>query len=327
MGAVHKFDLTADVTHLIVGETNTPKYKYVAKERSDVIVVKPEWVNAVRESWMEGGDTDLQGLEDTYRFPIFGGLSICVTGFHDSMFISLKTNACQTKNEVVEFRDRLERTITTNGGDFRDHLTKSVTHLIAPNAEGRKYQFALEWGIKVVSLKWFNESLERGMVLEEGLYNPREPDDEQGVGAWNRSLSEITRKRSKAPEPIARRPRKLRRTASTKLIGQAEGIWTDIVGRNFEPVDPPEREKYDEFASIQLPPPPEKPIQDLKAFASETNSVETKDPVTQDTSQDISQAAPERTRNSGIWSGCRFFIHGFSAKQVCTDKPANLISV
>lgn len=92
MGAVHKFDLTSDVTHLIVGETGTPKYKYVAKERSDVVVVKPEWVDAVRGSWMEGGDTDIQGLEDKYRFPLFGGLSICVTGFDDSTFACSKPN-------------------------------------------------------------------------------------------------------------------------------------------------------------------------------------------------------------------------------------------
>lgn len=95
MGAVHKFDLTSDVTHLIVGEANTPKYKYVAKERSDVVVVTPEWVNAVRESWMEGGDTDIHGLEDKYRFPTFGGLSICVTGFEDRRFAFRKRQYIQ----------------------------------------------------------------------------------------------------------------------------------------------------------------------------------------------------------------------------------------
>lgn len=87
MGAVHKFDLTSDVTHMVVGETGTPKYKYVAKQRNDVVVVKPEWVNAVRESWMEGGDTDILALEEKYRFPVFGGLSICVTGFDDREFV------------------------------------------------------------------------------------------------------------------------------------------------------------------------------------------------------------------------------------------------
>ena len=31
MGATHKLDLTGEVTHLIVGDIDTPKYKYVAK--------------------------------------------------------------------------------------------------------------------------------------------------------------------------------------------------------------------------------------------------------------------------------------------------------
>lgn len=84
MGAVHKFDLTSDVTHLIVGELNTPKYRYVAKERTDIKVLKAEWVEAVRSSWVLGGDTNLQQLEEQYRFPTFAGLSICLTGFDDS---------------------------------------------------------------------------------------------------------------------------------------------------------------------------------------------------------------------------------------------------
>lgn len=84
MGATHKYDLTSDVTHLIVGEVNSPKYKFVARERPDVVVLKPEWVEEVRQSWMKGGDTDIQKLEERHRLPTFAGLSICITGFEDS---------------------------------------------------------------------------------------------------------------------------------------------------------------------------------------------------------------------------------------------------
>lgn len=84
MGATHKYDLTSDVTHLIVGEVNSPKYKFVARERPDVAVLKPEWIEAVRQSWMKGGDTDIHKLEEQHRLPIFAGLSICITGFEDS---------------------------------------------------------------------------------------------------------------------------------------------------------------------------------------------------------------------------------------------------
>jgi DNA replication regulator DPB11 len=89
MGAEHQLDLTSDVTHLLVGDINTPKYKYVAKEREDVKVLNPDWVEAVRESWMEGGDTDVEALEREYKLPSFDGLSICLTGFDDRMWMTL----------------------------------------------------------------------------------------------------------------------------------------------------------------------------------------------------------------------------------------------
>jgi len=80
MGAEHKFDLTSDVTHLIVGGIDSSKYKYVARERPDVKVVLPAFIDAVKESWIEGGATDVAALEEQYRVPTFNGLIICVTG-------------------------------------------------------------------------------------------------------------------------------------------------------------------------------------------------------------------------------------------------------
>ena len=87
MGAVHKLDLTSDVTHLIVGDTDTPKYKFVAKERPDVKCVLPSWIEALRASWLEGGETNVQVLEQVHRLPTFSGLKLCVTGFDDCMSI------------------------------------------------------------------------------------------------------------------------------------------------------------------------------------------------------------------------------------------------
>lgn len=84
MGAAHKFDLTSDVTHLIVGSTDTQKYKYVARERPDVKVVLPGFIDAVREEWIQGGETNVAGLERAYRVKTLWDLQICVTGFVDS---------------------------------------------------------------------------------------------------------------------------------------------------------------------------------------------------------------------------------------------------
>lgn len=86
MGAIHKLDLTSDVTHLIVGDSDTPKYKFVAKERPDVKCLLPSWIDAVRASWMEGGETDVAALEIAHKLPTLTGLRICVTGFDDCTF-------------------------------------------------------------------------------------------------------------------------------------------------------------------------------------------------------------------------------------------------
>ena len=91
MGAVHKLDLTSDVTHLVVGDTDTPKYKFVAKERPDVKCVQASWVKAVCASWMEGGETNVEALEIEHKLPTFIGLRLCVTGFEDCSWISFMT--------------------------------------------------------------------------------------------------------------------------------------------------------------------------------------------------------------------------------------------
>lgn len=80
MGAIHKLDLTSDVTHLIVGDSSTPKYKYVARERPDVKVLTPDWIEAVRQRWIHDEDFDLQALEETHKLSVFTGLRISLTG-------------------------------------------------------------------------------------------------------------------------------------------------------------------------------------------------------------------------------------------------------
>lgn len=112
MGAEHKLDLTSDVTHLIVGDINTPKYKYVAREREDVKVLSPEWLEAVRQSWMTAEAFDLQELEEKYKLPVFAGLSVCVTGFDDGTL--------NTKDVVRSFVDTMYSGIsrTTAGRNY-----------------------------------------------------------------------------------------------------------------------------------------------------------------------------------------------------------------
>ncbi|KAH1979580.1 hypothetical protein KXW88_007144 [Aspergillus fumigatus] len=294
MGAAHKFDLTSDVTHLLVGEINTAKYKFVARERSDVVVLKPEWVEAVRQSWMQGEDTDIRALEQQYRLPTFMGLAICITGFED-----------------MAYRNYIQDTAIAHGADFRKDLTKSVTHLIARNTEGQKYKFATQWNIKVVTMKWFTDSIERGMVLEETLYHPLLPQEQQGVGAWNRTAPPAKEKAADAENSSNPRPRKLRRIASTKLVDQNEGIWSAIVGAGFENnelrLSTNSQLKNEDVTSSKITR-KASVVQEAKSFASETTFAEA-----QGSRQDTSEV--RQASNNGFLDGCYFFIYGFSPKQ------------
>ncbi|KAF2490115.1 hypothetical protein BU16DRAFT_622648 [Lophium mytilinum] len=223
MGATFKYDLTSDVTHLLIGSIDTPKYKYVAKERPDVAVVTSTWLEAVRESWMKGGDTDVGALEHEHRVPTFDGLKICLTGF----------------DEMLQ-RQYISETVQQHGAEYHGDLTKSVTHLIAATASGKKYEYAKTWKIKVVSLEWLQQSVERGMALEERYFDPRAPPEERGKGAWNRTavasvaLGKRTRDTDLAKSDLDPNPRrKLRRAASSRLGSQNGSIWTEITAGGF----------------------------------------------------------------------------------------------
>ena len=211
----------------------------------------------------------------------------------------------------------MQEFVTANGGEFRFDLTKTVSHLIARAPEGQKYTFARQWNIKVVSLKWFEDSLERGMILDEKLYEPSLPIDEQGIGAWNRAAPSNFEKRAKPTATGGQRPRKLRRVASTKLGGQTDGIWTDIVGSET-PASASEQSAsgvgggktgHSETDASTRP-----IIQEAKSFASETTLFDRPRSTTQDTVPIPFDGVQEQRR--GMWHGSSFHIHGFTTSQV-----------
>lgn len=212
----------------------------------------------------------------------------------------------------MAFRNYLQETAIANGAEFRKDLTKNVTHLIAREPSGQKYKFATQWKIKVVSLKWFEDSLERGMILDESLYDPLLPTEKQGVGAWNRSVPPAPAKREQPENSSNPRARKLRRVASSKLGDQNEGIWGDIVGGGFEVA---ESGNSDTTHPRTGNPPSGRArpvIQEARSFASET---------TVSDQRDCGLSVPEEKPldPQGFLQNCYFFIHGFSTKQVSID--------
>ncbi|KAI7075355.1 hypothetical protein KC365_g9879 [Hortaea werneckii] len=218
LGAEFKLDLTCDVTHLIVGCITTPKYRYVAKERPDIKVLRREWLDAVKEEWKKGGEVDVEGLEDSLRLPPFFNLKVCITGFED-----------------MEQRTALQRSIEANGGEYHPDLTKAVTHLIAKTASGAKYTHAKQWGVGVVSLKWYEDSLRRGLALDEALYDPVLAEEEQGRGAFRTAPKARPTSAKRARDGESQRAedtgkRKMRRTASTRLHSQSQDMWSGMTG-------------------------------------------------------------------------------------------------
>jgi DNA replication regulator DPB11 len=221
MGAQHKLDLTIDVTHLVVGDANTAKYKYVAKERPDVHVLSPQWIEAARELWMEGGDVNMSALQEEFRYPTLAGFQVCLTGF--------------TNNDE---RTTIATTIQQHGADYHGDLTKQITHLIVAEPQGAKYNAAKDWGVITVSLKWLEDSVRRGMALDTSLYDPTIPLRDQGQGAYRtevksrQSLGKRQREGESRADNADAGPRKLRRAASSRLQNHSQDVWQGISVRD-----------------------------------------------------------------------------------------------
>ncbi|KAL9026163.1 MAG: hypothetical protein Q9196_005130 [Gyalolechia fulgens] len=303
MGAVHKYDLTSDVTHLIVGDTDTPKYKFVAKERPDVKCMQPDWVGALRQLWVDDVEADFQALESQYRLPTLHNLRICMTGFEDP-----------------SYRKKLEDDINNHGGEYRGNLTKDVTHLIAKEPSGAKHRYAIAWNVKIVAVEWLAQSLERGMILDETLYSLSLPPTERGRNAWIRravSTSSLG-KRSLDGDAALNVPRKLRRIASAKLNSQNVGLWTDIVGGDFKA---PKLEQ-DQWLEQMGPHNPKSVDGSSVAVKSEVSSTENSSLHSESSAVTLNPAIPscpepfaDSVPKTGIFAGRRFCLHGFNEKK------------
>ena len=65
-----------------------------------------------------------------------------------------------------EARNTLAIMLSVYGGKFSASMTKRNTHLVLPSAQGEKFQAALKWGVKPVTMAWVVESALLGMPSE-----------------------------------------------------------------------------------------------------------------------------------------------------------------
>ena len=126
----------------------------------------------------------------------------------------------------VTQRQAITQSVSQHGAAYHGDLSKSVTHLVAAVPQGKKYEFARQWGINVVTLQWITDSLRRRMALEGPYYDPLLPTERQGQGAFKEFLPEHVQLEKRARDEEAAQKasemgrKKLRRTASAKLGSQ-----------------------------------------------------------------------------------------------------------
>jgi len=252
------------------------------------------WIEAVRDLWVEDAEIDFDALEKKWQLRTFetgggiptqdgseperGRLFCCMTGFED-----------------IEERQKIVDKIESNGGVYMGDLTRRVTHLVVYKAEGRKYQAARGWGVNTVSIEWINDSIARGMILDEKCYDPILPVEQRGVGAWNKKT--ITRtvslgKRARDDSVQEEGKRKLRKTASMKLNSQRENIWGDILRKPATSEPPP-------AAETAPAPKPAEPAEQ----SGRTKSMDTQ--MTRLSSFGASE-------DGMVFASCGFYVHGFS---------------
>ena len=215
----------------------------------------------------------------------------------------------------MTFRKKLEDLVNVNGGEYRANLTKDVTHLIAKEASGAKYKYAMDWNIKIVAVEWLAQSLERGMILDEKLYTLFTPPAERGRDAWiRRSVSTSSLgKRAFDGDAVLSGPRKLRRVASTKLSSQNVGLWTDIVNGDVQ-LEKPNRNQWSE----QLVP-GEASMQGTSSTNARSTGTSSDPPPRSSTSTvktPISLRVVDPPLKTGMFAGKKLYLHGFNEKKV-----------
>ncbi|KAI9159020.1 S-M checkpoint control protein rad4 [Paramyrothecium foliicola] len=259
LGGVHKYDLTPQVTHLIVGEYDTPKYRHVARERPDILPMDAQWIEALSDLWKNDDEIDFDALETQHRLKALETCGIEPSSQPGEMRPRESLLICLTG--FGRQRDDIADIITANGGRYTGDLTKRCTHLIVSKPEGKKFSAAKGWDVYTVTLDWLTMSVDRGMILEETKFDPMLPPEEIGKGAWKKRdaiLNDKKRSRSEVSIAAEEGPRKLRKSASMKLSSQRNNIWGDILGRSMskEYSFADEHQPVEQPTAVQEQPPP-----------------------------------------------------------------------
>lgn len=141
--------LSFDVTHLIADNLESEKCKYVLKNastsKSSVKIVNRKWLEDCWE--LRHGMQVPSALAYLLPVDILRGTRMSCTGFD------------------LEERALVSKLAKRFGANFKTDLDGKCTHLIAKTEYGKKYEFALQRGIPVVSFRWLVQSCIRYTCL------------------------------------------------------------------------------------------------------------------------------------------------------------------
>ena len=218
----------------------------------------------------------------------------------------------------MAYRRSLEDLINEHGGEYRGNLTRDVTHLIAKEPAGNKYTYAGQWGIKIVSAEWLQQSLERGMILDECLFHLLLPPAERGRNAWIRKAVSTASlgKRPREAGLERNNSRKLRRTASARLSNESSGLWNNIVGDRVRQETERPSEWHDPSISVL----PLDVDNDLERRLQTSGEQRFQGDTATREKQESDSTELQHNHLGGIFGGAKFVLHGFDEKRVGLDR-------
>ena len=225
------------------------------------------------------------------------------------------------KVSSVTQRQAITQSVSQHGAAYHGDLSKSVTHLVAAVPQGKKYEFARQWGITVVTLQWITDSLRRRMALEGVYYDPTLPTERQGQGAFKEllpdhfHLEKHARDEEAAQKASEMGRKKLRRTASAKLGSQNLELWQNItagsdhVQRNVNNslMDPDTTVDAVRWTETALP-----------ERQNENGTAEKPHLSTSDAEK------PDNRPRQGIFQGRLIYIHGFDSNKASYLSDQNI---
>jgi DNA replication regulator DPB11 len=168
--------------------------------------------------------------------------------------------------------------------------------------------------MKMVTWEWFEQSLQRGLALDETFYHPTMPVEERGKGAWERrktTPSTVGKRVRDAGQPDMAHllRRKLRRSASSRLGSQSEALWAGITSGGSERKQN-EADDWTETSIVQ------QELGIAPALANKATETTVGDGVPRDSSTSRTRG-PFVDELDGIFAGSVVYPHGFDQSKVC----------